>query len=350
MNEMSQSMSQTHMKREVAEIPAATRRLLTEGGRAIAAAADALRAANPNFMVTIARGSSDHAATYFKYCCELILRLPVASVGPSIASIYGVDLRLGRAGVITISQSGKSPDIVAMLESAAASGATSIAITNTAGSPLARAAGHVVDILAGTEHSVAATKTFVTSAVAGLAIVADWANDVALKTALDRLPNDLEAALDCDWSALVEALDGHNSLFVLGRGPGAAIASEAALKFKETSGLHAEAYSTAEVLHGPAAIVRDGFPVLALCSADKARASILETCARLAGQGGAVFVTDPDPEPDGGTPLPSARTGHPLTDPIAEVVSFYSFIEALARHRGFNPDTPPHLRKETSTL
>jgi glucosamine--fructose-6-phosphate aminotransferase (isomerizing) len=135
---------------------------------------------------------------------------------------------------------------------------------------------------------------------------------------------------------------------VLGRGPGAAIAHEAALKFKETSGLHAEAYSTAEVLHGPAAIVQKGFPVLALSAADKARPSILETCARLAGQGGSVFVADP--QPGSGIALPVARTGHPLTDPIALVVSFYGFIEALARRRGFNPDEPPHLRKVTSTL
>ncbi len=345
---MTDSGEPTHMAREIAEVPQATRRLLTEGRPAISAAAAALKAASPDVVVTIARGSSDHATTYFKYCCELMLRLPVASVGPSIASIYGVDLKLGRAGAVAISQSGRSPDIVAMLESAKASGAVSLTITNTTGSPLARAADHVIDIMAGTERSVAATKTFVTSAVAGLAIIADWTGDSALLDALERLPDDLQSALGCDWSPLVEAIDGHNSLFVLGRGPGAAIASEAALKFKETSGLHAEAYSTAEVLHGPSAIVRDGFPVLALCPQDKARNSILQTCERLAAQGGSVYVTDP--EPGSAASLPAARTGHPLTDPIALAVSFYGFIEALARRRGYNPDTPPHLRKETSTL
>lgn len=341
-------MTQTHMKREIGEIPGVTARLLSEGRPAIVAAAKALKSADPRLVATIARGSSDHAATYFKYGCELTLGLPVASIGPSIASIYGVDLKLDRAGAIAISQSGKSPDIVALLESAKRAGAATIAVTNTVDSPLAEAAGAVIDILAGVEQSVAATKTFVTSVVAGLGIIAEVSGDADLLKALDTLPDALEAALDCDWSPLVEALDGHNSLYVLGRGPGAAIASEAALKFKETSGLHAEAYSTAEVLHGPAAIVQKGFPVLALCVEDKARASILETCARLAGQGGAVFVTDPNP--GAGTALPVARTGHPLTDPVALVVSFYGFIEALARHRGFNPDTPPHLRKVTATL
>ncbi len=341
-------MAETHMKREIAEIPGAVARLLGEGRGAITASAHALRDVDPNVIVTIARGSSDHAATFFKYACELSTGVPVASIGPSIASIYGASLKLDRAGAIGISQSGKSPDIVAMLESACKSGATGIAITNTADSPLADAANHVVDILAGTEQSVAATKTFVTSAVAGLAIVADWTDDKRLLAVLDALPEALENALSCDWSALVDAVSGDTSLYVLGRGPGAAIASEAALKFKETSGLHAEAYSTAEVLHGPAAIVQKGFPVLALGVADKARPSILETCKRLSDQGGSVFVTDP--EPGAGTPLPVARTGHPLTDPIALVVSFYGFIEALARKRGFNPDEPPHLRKVTSTL
>lgn len=339
---------QTHMKREIAEIPEVTARLLETGKRGFEAVAAALGTADPHLVATIARGSSDHAASYFKYGCELSAHVPVASIGPSIASIYGVDLKMARAGAIGISQSGKSPDIVAMLESAKRSGAITIAITNTPASPLAEAADHVIDICAGAEHSVAATKTFVTSAVAGLAILAYWTEDAPLLNALKTLPEALSGALECDWSALIDALEDTNSLYVVGRGPGAAIASEAALKFKETSGLHAEAYSAAEVLHGPAAIVQNDFPVLALCAQDKARASILDTCARLAAQGGRVFVTDPDP--GAGTALPVARTGHPLLDPVALIVSFYGFIEALARRRGFNPDTPPHLRKVTATL
>lgn len=341
-------MTQTHMKREIAEIPAVARTLLSDGIGAITACANALRVADPRLVATIARGSSDHASGYFKYGCELEARLPVASIGPSIASIYGVDLQLDRAAAIAISQSGKSPDIVAMLQSAKRSGALAITLTNTTASPLADAADHVIDICAGEEKSVAATKTFVTSIVAGLALLAHWQQDDALISALEKLPDALEEALACDWAPLIDALEGRNSLYVLGRGPGAAIAHEAALKFKETSGLHAEAYSTAEVLHGPAAIVSNGFPVLAFCAQDKARASILETCDRLAGQGAQVFVTDA--EPGKSTSLPLARTGHPLLDPVALVVSFYGFIEALARHRGFNPDTPPHLRKVTSTL
>lgn len=336
------------MRREIEEIPSAVRRLLTQGRSAIEDAAASFRAADPRLVVTIARGSSDHAASFFKYACELTTAIPVASIGPSIASIYGADLKLDRAGAIAISQSGKSPDIVTMLESAGRAGAVSAAITNDVGSPLANAAEAVIDICAGEEKSVAATKTFVTSAVAGLALVAHWARDDALTAAIDALPEALETALGCDWTRLVEALDGHHSLYVLGRGPSAAIASEAALKFKETSGLHAEAYSAAEVLHGPAAIVAKGFPVLALCADDKAKISIRQTCQQLSEQGGSVFITDG--EQGAGTSLPVARTNHPLTDPIALVVSFYGFIEVLARHRGYNPDEPPHLRKVTATV
>lgn len=341
-------MTPTHMKREIAEIPSAIRRLLDEGRPAIGAAARALGERDPHVIVTIARGSSDHAAAYFKYVCELTTGVPVAAAGLAVASIYGADLRLGGAGAIAISQSGRSPDIVAMLESAARSGATTIAITNSPASPLAGAAGHVVDIGAGAERSVAATKTFVASAVAGLALIARWTGDEALDRALDALPDALEAALDTDWSTLVEAAADARSLYVLGRGPASAIAREAALKFKETSGLHAEAYSAAEVLHGPAAIVGQGFPVLAMCAEDAARASVLETGARLAAQGGALFVTDP--EPGAGIALPVVRTGHGLTDPIALAVSFYGFVEALSRARGFNPDEPPHLHKVTATV
>ena len=135
---------------------------------------------------------------------------------------------------------------------------------------------------------------------------------------------------------------------MLGRGPSLAIASEVALKFKETSSIHAEAYSAAEVLHGPSAIVGGGFPVLVLSTDDAARTSLLEAANRLTGQGGAVFVTTD--QPTSAKTLPFIRTGHHLTDPLALLVSFYMFVESFARHRGFNPDQPPHLRKVTETL
>ena len=339
----------THMHAEVAEIPAVAARFLDASRETLAAAAAAMRAADPRLLVTVARGSSDHAASYFKYAVEILAGIPVASVGPSVASIYGRRLRLDGAACLGISQSGQSPDIVEMLKSARAGGALTIAVTNDAASPMAAAADHTLPLQAGAEQSVAATKTFVTSVLAALALLAEWREDAALRAAIAALPGQFEAALACDWTPLSDQLVRANSAFVLGRGPGFAIANEVALKFKETSAIHAESYSAAEVLHGPAALVQAHFPVLALGVADAALPGVITTAERLAGQGADVFLTASGAG-QGVTCLPSVDGVHPLTAPLVLVVSFYCFIEALARRRGFNPDTPPYLRKVTETV
>jgi glutamine---fructose-6-phosphate transaminase (isomerizing) len=338
----------TFMRREIEEIPAATARFLAESETLLARGGQALRQKNPAVVVTIARGSSDHAANLLKYAIELLAGVPVASIGPSIVSIYGRQLKLDRAAAISISQSGKSPDIVALAESARKGGALSFALTNTAGSPLAAAADFTIDLRAGPERSVAATKTFVSSVVAGLGLVAHWTADEKLLAALATLPVALEAAVACDWSPLLEALDGHQSLYVLGRGPSLAIAGEAALKFKETCGIHAEAYSAAEVMHGPVRIVEGGFPLLVLASRDAAESSVAGMADKLAAQGALTFVTSE--RASAARSLPFAVSGHPLTDALLLVVSFYGFVEALSRRRGFDPDRPPHLKKVTETV
>ena len=338
----------THMRREVDQITEVVATFLGASGTVLDDAAARLRAEDPALLVTVARGSSDHASAYLKYAIELTLGLPVASVGPSIASIYGRDLKLSRAAAIAISQSGKSPDIVGMAQSARRSGATTIAITNTPGSPLAAASDFTIDLHAGVEQSVAATKTFVTSVVAGLALLSRWSGDADLQRAVDALPESLAQAVTCDWSEMIGALDGHSALYVLGRGPGFAIANEAALKFKETCGIQGESYSAAEVMHGPVSIVTQGYPVLGLAARDAAEASVADMAHKLAGQGARAFLTSDRPGP--AARLPFAATGHPITDPLSLIVSFYGFVEALARHRGLNPDQPPMLRKVTETV
>lgn len=341
-------MSQTNMAREVAEIPQAADRFLAASSGAVQKAAAALRLADPALVVTIARGSSDHAATYLKYAVELLAGIPVASVGPSIASVYGQRLRLAGAACLGISQSGKSPDIVAMMQAARAGGALTLAITNQLDSPMAAAVSHPISLNAGPEHSVAATKTFVNSVLAGLALLAEWQEDDALRAAVADLPNAFSKALTLDWSPLAQRLVRAQSLYVLGRGPAYAISNEVALKFKETSGLHAESYSAAEVLHGPAAIVQAQFPVFALGVEDAALAHVVTTAERLAAQGADVFVTGASAI--GCTRLPTVTGLHPLVAPLVLIVSFYAFVEELARRRGYDPDTPPHLRKVTETL
>jgi glucosamine--fructose-6-phosphate aminotransferase (isomerizing) len=341
-------VTETFMRREIVEIPEAAARLLEASDGTLAAAGRQLRDLSPRVITTVARGSSDHAASFLKYAIELSAGVPVASLGPSIASIYGAKLKLDGAACLTISQSGKSPDIVAMAETARGGGALTIAITNTAGSPLAEASDHAIDILAGLEKSVAATKSFVNSAVAGLLLLAHWTDDRDLLAALQKLPQHFRAAIECDWMGIADALTGENSLFILGRGPSAAIANEAALKFKETCAMHAEAYSAAEVMHGPLALVGPGFPVVALAARDAAERAMADAADVLAGKGASVFVTS-GLSAKAGT-LPHAATGHPLTDPLPLIVSFYVFVEAFARSKGLNPDQPPNLRKVTETL
>lgn len=337
----------TLMRQEIVEIPDAVDRLLSKGGGDIRKAAQAAQQMDPGFLLSVARGSSDHACTYLKYASELMLRRPMASVGPSVKSIYGTDLIAKGALCLSVSQSGMSPDIVRMTQSVARSGGMTVAITNDPGSDLAGVASATLPIHAGPELSVAATKTFVTSLVAGLWLIAEITQDADLIAAIQALPAHLAAATACDWSEAAAAIDGR-SLFTLGRGPSWAIANEAALKFKETCLIHAESYSSAEVLHGPVSIVEQGFPVIGFAAGDAAETSLADVADALADKGAQVFATTNRLAK--ATALPHIRTDHWLTDPIPAIVSFYGMVEKVATGRGVNPDTPRHLRKVTQTV
>lgn len=337
----------THMRREIEEIPEAITRLLTKGRADLSKAAYALRAANPTFLVTVARGSSDHAATYLKYACELLIGIPVASVGPSVASVYGATCAADGSACFAISQSGRSPDILAMVQSLAATAVPTIVLCNDNKSPLAQMGSHSVDILAGAEHSIAATKSFVSSVVAGLMILAEWGKDDGLITAINALPTQLAQAALNDWPDLRRQLLAGGPALVLGRGPTFAIAAEAALKLKETCAIHAEAYSTAEVMHGPVEIVDARFTALCFAANDAAMPGVIAAANKLTQVRAASFVTGSSA--DYASLLPHIRTGHPLTDPLALIVSFYANVEKLSRDMGRNPDRPAALKKVTET-
>ncbi|KAB0682991.1 SIS domain-containing protein [Aureimonas leprariae] len=335
------------MHREIAEAPAAVARLLERSGPELREAGTFLRRLGPPVVATVARGSSDHAATFFKYATEIMAGVPVASLGPSLASVYRAPLRLKGAAALAVSQSGQSPDIVALLKAVREAGAETIALVNAPGSALGQVAGREIALEAGPEKSVAATKSFVASAVAALAILAHWIEDAALAAALDALPGHLARALEADWSAALEPCRAASSLYTVGRGPGFAIAAEAALKFKETSILHAECFSGAELIHGPVSLVEAGFPAFAFLPDDASRPGMQDLCRRLADQGAALFAIGESPV---GTVLPHAATGHPLTEPVSMILSFYRFAEALSRGRGHDPDNPRGLKKVTETL
>ena len=335
----------TDMFREAAEAAEAVAR---QG----AAAADleriaaALRARSPRLVLTCARGSSDHAATFAKYAIETRCGVPVASAAPSVASVYASPLNVAGAVCIAISQSGRSPDLLATVSSLKASGAWVLALVNDSESPLADIADEAFPLAAGPERSVAATKSFIASLAAIARLVAAWSNDDVLRNDLSNLPSLLDQSWQLDWSHLVGGLEGATSLYVLARGIGLGIAQEAALKLKETSQLHAEAFSTAELRHGPMALVRPGFPALMFSQSDETGRSVEETGTILAERGARVFLAGG--EAAGCAALPTLGCA-PLLEPIVQIQSFYRAANSLALARGLDPDRPPHLAKVTET-
>ncbi len=337
----------SYMADEIAESGAAAQRCLLANAAEFAELGRALRARDPAVVVTNARGSSDHCALYLKYLVEIELGLPCASIGPSIASLYRTRLRLSRAVAISISQSGRSPDILAGQAAARAGGADTVAFVNDTASPLARDAQCLIALSAGREHSVAATKTMIAGLVAGAALVGAWREDAAINQALAALPAKLDAPRPAP-GALVAAVVGARSAFVLGRGATYAIAAEAALKLKETCALHAEAFSSAEVMHGPAEIVGPGFLVLAFRPSDEAAEGFDAALQRLGTLGARVIVVEAGAE-DGEGRLGASDAGHSLLAPITMVHRFYGLAEAAARALGRDPDRPRNLSKITET-
>ncbi len=235
--------------------------------------------------------------------------------------------------VLAISQSGRSPDLIATLEQARAAGAFIVGLVNAPASPLEKIAHITLPLHAGPELSVAATKSYIASLAALANLVAHWAGDDELTNQVDRLPQLLEQAWTCDWTPALGVLSNARDLYVIGRGIGFGIAQEAALKLKETCGLHAEAFSAAEVLHGPMALVGEGFPVLVF--SQNTFTSLYKLLAGFSAPGAITLPTVP---------------ASSVLEPILMIQSFYRMAEMLSRARGLDPDAPPHLKKVTETV
>jgi glucosamine--fructose-6-phosphate aminotransferase (isomerizing) len=335
------------MFREAADAATAVRTQLRMNRGMLEQLGSALRQLAPRAVVTCARGSSDHAATFARYLVETRTGLLASSASPSVSSVYETQANLEGVLFIAISQSGASPDLLAAVAAARKAGALVVALVNADESPLARAAHHVVPLRAGVESSVAATKSYIASLAAIVQLVASWTQDSDLQAALDQAPDLLERAWQLDWSGAVAHLRLANSLYVAARGLGLGIAQEAALKFKETCGLHAEAFSGAELRHGPMALVRDGFPVLAFAQHDETHAGMEVLAGELQRVGADVLLAGA--EVPGVLTLPTLRA-HPAIEPLLMIQSFYRLVNALAIARGRDPDHPPHLRKVTETM
>ena len=306
-----------------------------------------LRQQNPTAVLTVARGSSDHAAHFLAYLVMARMGRLVTSLPMSLITLYQSQVACKGLVSLAFSQSGQSPDLVAPTRYFTEGGAVTAAFVNKADSPLARAAQWVFPLHAGTEASVAATKSYIAQLVAGARVVAAWQGDQELQSALSGLPNVLARAAQMDWSVGLDVLQGVDRLFVIGRGTGMPVALEAALKFKETCGIQAEAFSSAEVKHGPMALIEEGYPLLVFAPRGPAQAGLLALAEEMRVRGAKVLLAAPAGTP--GANLPIVETASSDLDPISLVQSFYPLVEALARARGRNPDEPRFLAKVTKT-
>ena len=312
-----------------------------------AALAAQLRNQAPQACITLARGSSDHAVGYMAYLLMARMGQLVTSLPMSLLTQYRAPLAMPGLLAIAVSQSGRSPDLVEPMQLLTSGGATTVALVNQTDSPLAEAVQWCLPLHAGPEKSVAATKSFICAMVAGARLAAHWAKHTELQTALQALPEALHRASQQDWSAAVEPLLHAEKLMVIGRGLGHSVANEAALKFKETCGMQAEAFSAAEVKHGPMALVDQGYPLLVFAPRGPVQASLIELAADMRQRGACVLLAAPADIAQRTLTLETAA--HEDLDPVVAIQSFYLLVEAVARARGLNPDTPRHLSKVTST-
>ena len=346
---MAEAAGESLMRREARQAPGVVRRLLAANAGLCGDLGRRLRAAPPRFAVTCARGSSDNAATYAKYLLEIRLGVVTASVGPSIQSVYSAAPRMAGALFLAVSQSGRSPDLLRLAEAARQGGALTVALVNDTVSPLAEICEATLPLHAGPERSVAATKSFIASLAAILQLAAHWAEDRQLLQALEDLPDALENAAELDWGDALPRLARHEHVYVAGRGIGLALAQEAALKLKETGGIHAEALSAAELMHGPLALAGPNFPALVFSQHDEAYQSVADVIAALLARDVPVIAAGPTPG-GGCLSLPCDPSLNPFATPLALIQSCYLLAEAVARARGRDPDRPPHLKKVTETV
>ena len=327
------------MALEAAEAPKRIAEQLAANAATVEQVVAQIRQRAPKFVYMVGRGSSDHAGVFAKYLIEIEIGLPVAAAAPSIASVYNKSLQLKEALVLVISQSGRSPDILAQVEMAKRSGAMVVALVNDTTSPLAEQAHYTLPPHVGAEKAVAATKSYLATLSAILQLVSVWSGNQPLQQAVQQLPQSLEQAIALPQQLNAAALEKVAHLVVLGRGLGYAISREIALKLKEVCGIHAEAFSSAEFLHGPVTLVKNQFAIVDVTVEDESLAAHRNQIEDVRSRGAAIV-----------------QLHHKGVDAQARVLPllilqrFYLDVEVVARSRGINPDAPPGLNKVTKTV
>jgi len=341
---MTELPTDSAMAREIVEIPSTSEHLLA-CAELFAEIASRIEKFEPRIVVFCGRGSSGHVGVYLRYLFETRLGWLTSAAAPSVMTAYQRPPDFREALFIVISQSGRSPDLIASTEIARKAGALTLAIVNDKSSPAASAAELVLSIGAGPERAVAATKTVVLSMIAGAKLVATLAGDDALHDGLGELPPRFLSALGCDWRPWAEKTANAPAAFIIGRGYSLGCAREIALKTTEILRVPAMGYSAAELRHGPRTAVTPSTPVLVLRQNDEARASVDDLVRDLREAGEEVFSAG---GPHGLLPWIGDR--HPACDPIVMLLPTYRAIEQVARRRGLDPDNPPRLSKVTRTL
>ncbi|NJP66717.1 SIS domain-containing protein [Streptomyces spiramenti] len=340
------------MSAEIAEQPAALERLLTRGAPAIAATAAEIRARRPRFVLLTARGTSDNAALYAKYLLEIRLGLPCGLTSMSTTTAYGAEPDLTDVLVITVSQSGGSPDLVASARAARAAGAVTLAVTNNADSPLAAACEYHIDILAGPEKALPATKTYTSSLLALYLFVAALGGDDGTEAAagLPALADEVLARQN-EVRELAGRYRFAERMVLTSRGYGYPTAKEAALKLMETSYIPALSYSGADLLHGPLAMVDNVSPVIAIVTDGKGGKALQPVLDRLLDRGADLVVIGPRRQVDAasaGFVLPVDGLPEEL-QPVLEILPLQLLAHEVTVARGQDPDAPRSLAKVTET-
>jgi glucosamine--fructose-6-phosphate aminotransferase (isomerizing) len=314
----------------------------------LAALAEDLRASPPSVALTVARGSSDHAANYFGYLLMQRIGIPVVSLPMSLLTLHNAPMRVGGQFALAMSQSGRSPDLIATMNALTDSGARTAALVNQPNSPLAASCKWAIPLCAGVEQSVAATKSYIATLSAAACLVAHWQNNRQLLSAVHALAQSLTLATEIDWTPAIEKLKPVKRIMIIGRGLGFAVALEAALKLKETCAIQAEAFSSAEVRHGPMELIDEGYPLLVFAPRGPEQAGLIDLAKEMRLRGAIVLLAAPENVIS--RDLTIATAADEALDPVLLIQTFYLMAARLAEARGLNPDAPRHLEKVTCTV
>jgi glucosamine--fructose-6-phosphate aminotransferase (isomerizing) len=333
---------------EINEQPAALERALTGSKDAIAELVAAIKARDVRYVILAARGTSDHAATYAKYLLQLTVGIPCGLAAPSVHTLYEADVNYKDALVIGVSQSGAGDDINEVMTQARKSGALTAAITNTEGSKLSQIAEHVLFCHAGVEKAVAATKTYTTTLGIFAKLAARWAGNDELAETLGRVPDAMHKellGLEGKAQTVAHSLTHAERILAIARGLHLCTAIESSLKIAETTHTTTQAFSSADLLHGPIASVPANTPCLLLLPDGKTKPMMLEVAAKLASRGARVLTLATDPD----AALPLTNTGTELLAPLVDILPAQLLAYHLTVARGLDPDNPSGLTKVTVT-